>query len=98
VKTWWERFCQGNANADSFCLANQELVIDMAIYGNQACTLSDEQLSTLPACGKNVTDILAPKCNGKIWCSVGVNGATLGTTNCGGGENLYIEYTCCKIS
>jgi hypothetical protein len=45
-----------------------------------------------------VTDILAQECNGKLLCSVGVNVATFGPTNCGGGENLYIEYRCRKIN
>lgn len=98
MKTWWEVFCQGNPTANSFCLANQEIVVDMAMYGNQACSPSNQRFSTLPGCGKYVTDIMAQKCNGKPACSVAVNGATFGATNCGGGENYYIEYTCRKIN
>ena len=97
-KTWWEGFCQGNANANLFCMANQEIVISLSMYGNQACSPSNQRFSTLPGCGRYVTDILAQECNGKLWCSVGVNGATFGTTNCEGGENLYIEYICRKIN
>ena len=98
MSTWWEGFCQGNANADAYCSANQEIVIVMSMYGDQACNPSKTRLSTFPSCGKYVTDILAQECNGKLLCSMGVNVATFGTTNCGGGENLYIEYRCRKIN
>ena len=96
--TWWQGFCQGDANTKAYCLTNQEIVIDMSMYGDQACSQSSRQSSTFPTCGKYVTDILAQECNGKLLCSLGVNGATFGTTNCGGGENLYIEYRCRKIN
>ena len=35
-------------------------------------------------------------CDGRLNCSFNVNSATFGTTDCGGGENLFVEYECCK--
>jgi hypothetical protein len=68
--TWWQGFCQGDANTKAYCLANQEIVIDMSMYGDQACSQSSRQFSTFPTCGKYVTDILAQECNGKLLCSI----------------------------
>lgn len=66
-----------------------------SIYGSLGC-LGGGKLVALPSCGKYVTDIMQSSCDGRLNCSFNVNYATFGTTNCGGGENLFVEYECCK--
>lgn len=47
-------------------------------------------------CGKSVTYIMEPLCNGMKECTVSVDDITFGTSGCVGEHNLYVEYTCGK--
>ncbi|XP_071151060.1 uncharacterized protein [Mytilus edulis] len=91
---YFERFCAGIPNARAYCFTDMELVIKNGVYGNLYCVPGADKLLSLPACGKYVTDILSNLCNGQFDCSVSVGSTTFGTTNCGGGENLYMYYQC----
>ena len=72
---------------------HKELSITKSFYGNINCTFFLEKLHIYP-CGKSVTNIMEPLCNGKKGCFVSVDDATFGTSGCVGEQNLYVEYTC----
>jgi hypothetical protein len=54
-----------------------------------------EKLYTYP-CGKSVTNIMEPLCNGKDECVVSVEDATFGRSGCAREQNLYVECACRK--
>ncbi|VDI20337.1 Hypothetical predicted protein [Mytilus galloprovincialis] len=90
---WWQRICYDNPSALLNCLPNEEIMVSAAIYGNLAC-MSGTRLSGFPNCGKYVTETLTNVCNRKETCAITVNSSTFGTTNCGGSENLFVDYEC----
>ena len=94
---YWNRFCQGMTTV-AYCDANQKMDMVEAIYGSFACSGENARakLTSFPTCGKYVTSTMKSLC-GEISCAgVAVNAAIFGTTNCGGGEALYLQYDCCK--
>lgn len=92
---WWQRICYDNPSALLNCLPDEEIMVSAAIYGNLAC-MSGTRLSGFPNCGKYVTETLTNVCNRKETCAITVNSSTFGTTNCGGSENLFVDYECCE--
>jgi len=95
----YRSFCSeyGYPPARCWCISDhQQLSITKAFYGNVNCTTHFMgKIHTYP-CGKSVTNIMEPLCNGKKGCVVSVDEATLGTSGCVGEQNLYVEYTCGK--